>query len=176
MTFSIAEQVCMLVCVRVRLRVNDVFLIFLLNQFMIFLRYLHQVLKPGDLTPQLKPSYPYQTVGCVFNHKALFANCQSTDSVQLCVFDLQDKCCWKAMSEEALNSVCAPGSITFLPPVPTLCPSSLDAALASNQMELELRHLLAEHRKVGSSQKNYAECCVKKRVIFKGAIHKVLLE
>lgn len=152
----------MLVCVRVKIRVDDVLHIYLLNQLMIFLRYLHRVLKPDELTPQLKPSYPYQTVGCVFNHKALFANCQSTDSVQLCVFDLQDKCCWKAMSEEALNSVCAPGSITSLPPVPTLCPSSLDAALASNQMELELRYLLAEHRKVGSTPKRSALCCVKK--------------
>ncbi|XP_041963440.1 centrosomal protein of 76 kDa [Alosa sapidissima] len=110
-------------------------------------RYLHRLIDPDDLTSHPKPSYPYQTVGCVFNQKAFFANCQPTDSVPLCVFDLEDKSCWKAMSEEALNSVCASGSITSLPPVPTLCSSSLDPVQASNQMELELRHLLAEHRK-----------------------------
>lgn len=52
------------------------------------------------------------------------------------------------MSEEALKSVCAPGSTTSLPPVPPLCAPSLDAAAASNHLELEMRFLISEHRKV----------------------------
>lgn len=52
------------------------------------------------------------------------------------------------MSEDALKSVCAPGSTTSLPPVAPLCAPSLDPAAASNQLELEMRCLVAEHRKV----------------------------
>lgn len=52
------------------------------------------------------------------------------------------------MSEEALRSVCAPGATAALPPLPPLCAPSLDAAAASNQLELEMRLLVAERRKV----------------------------
>lgn len=52
------------------------------------------------------------------------------------------------MSEEALKSVCAPGATSSLPPVPPLCAPSLDAAAVSNQLELEMRFLVSEHRKV----------------------------
>lgn len=52
------------------------------------------------------------------------------------------------MSAEALKSVCAPGSTTSLPPLPPLCAPSLDPAAASNQLELEMRFLVSEHRKV----------------------------
>ncbi|CAL8338904.1 centrosomal protein of 76 kDa [Gadus morhua] len=112
-------------------------------------RYLHQAIDPDapPLAPQPKPSSPYRTVGCVFNHQSFLANCQPTDAVPLCVFDLQNPSRWKAMSEEALRSVCAPGSTTSLPPIPPLCASSLEPAAASNQLELEMRFLVAEHRK-----------------------------
>lgn len=61
---------------------------------------------------------------------------------------LQNPSRWKAMSEEALKSVCAPGTTTSLPPLPPLCASSLDPAATSNQLELELRFLVSEHRRV----------------------------
>ncbi|KAJ8288504.1 hypothetical protein COCON_G00011630 [Conger conger] len=86
-------------------------------------RYLHRPIDPD--APPLAPS----------------------PSPQLCVFDLRDGSRWKAMSEEALRSVCAPGSTTSLPPLPALCASHLDPAATANQLELELRHLVAEHRK-----------------------------
>uniref|UniRef100_A0A3P9DHW7 Centrosomal protein of 76 kDa n=1 Tax=Maylandia zebra TaxID=106582 RepID=A0A3P9DHW7_9CICH len=112
-------------------------------------RYLHRPIDPDapPLAPQPKPSYPYQTVGCVFNHQTFLANCQPSDAVELCVFDFQNQSRWKAMSEEALKSVCAPGSTTSLPPLPPLCSPSLDPAAASNQLELEMRYLVSEHRK-----------------------------
>ncbi|XP_064164700.1 centrosomal protein of 76 kDa [Anguilla rostrata] len=112
-------------------------------------RYLHRPIDPDapPLAPQPKPSHPYRTVGCVFNHEAFLANCQPSDAVELCVFDLRDGARWKAMSQEAVRSVCAPGSTTSLPPLPPLCASQLDPVAASNQLELELRHLLTEHRK-----------------------------
>lgn len=69
-------------------------------------------------------------------------------------FSLQNPSRWKAMSEEALRSVCAPGSTTSLPPLPPLCASSLDPAAASNQLELELRFLVSEHRRVNHNTKH----------------------
>lgn len=112
-------------------------------------RYLHQEIDPNapPLSPQPKPSSPYRTVGCVFNHRSFLANCQPSDAVELSVFDFQNPSRWKAMSEEALKSVCAPGTTTTMPPVPPLCAPSLDAAAASNQLELEMCYLVSEHRK-----------------------------
>ncbi|XP_017555926.1 centrosomal protein of 76 kDa [Pygocentrus nattereri] len=112
-------------------------------------RYLHQPKDPEapPLVPQPKPTYPYRTLGCVFNHKTFLANCQPSDSVELCVFDFTDSSRWKAMSEEAVRSVCAPGSTSSLPPTPPLCAPSVHPSEASNQLELEMRYLLAEHRK-----------------------------
>lgn len=100
------------------------------------------------MVPQPKSTYPYRTIGCVFNHKTFLANCQPSDAVELCVFDFADGSRWKAMSEEAIRSVCVPGSTSSLPPTPPLCSPSVLPSEASNQLELEMRYLLAEHRKV----------------------------
>uniref|UniRef100_A0A8C5GID0 Centrosomal protein of 76 kDa n=1 Tax=Gouania willdenowi TaxID=441366 RepID=A0A8C5GID0_GOUWI len=112
-------------------------------------RYLHRPIDPDapPLAPQPKRSSHYCTVGCVFNHQTFLANCQPSDAVELCVFDFQVESRWKAMSKEALKSVCAPGSTTSLPPLPPLCAPSLDPAAASNMLELEMRYLVSEHRK-----------------------------
>ncbi|CAL1610487.1 unnamed protein product [Knipowitschia caucasica] len=112
-------------------------------------RYLHQAIDPDapPLVQQPKPSHPYCTVGCVFNHQSFLANCQPSDAVELCVFDFQNQSRWKAMSDDALKSVCSPGSNTSLPPVPPLTAPTLDPAAVSNQLELELRYLISEHRK-----------------------------
>ena len=44
----------------------------------VFCRYPHVPVDPDDLPirPGLKPPYPYQTVGCIFNHEYFFANSQ----------------------------------------------------------------------------------------------------
>ncbi|XP_072251049.1 centrosomal protein of 76 kDa isoform X2 [Leuresthes tenuis] len=112
-------------------------------------RYLHRAIDPDapPLAHQPKPSSPYRTVGCVFNQQTFLANCQPSEAVELCVFDFQNPSRWKAMSDEALRSVCAPGSTTSLPPLPPLSAPSLEPAAASNQLELEMRYLISEHRK-----------------------------
>ncbi|XP_044282379.1 centrosomal protein of 76 kDa isoform X2 [Varanus komodoensis] len=112
-------------------------------------RYIHNPVKLDDppVVEQPKPLYPYRTIGCVFNHQKFFANCQPSDAVEVCVFDLHDESRWKPMSGEAIKSVCSPGATTVLPPFPPLCASTIDAAAASNDLELQLRILVMEHRK-----------------------------
>ncbi len=111
------------------------------------------------MVPQPKPTHPYRTLGCVFNHKKFLANCQPSDAVELCVFDFTNGSRWKAMSEEALRSVCAPGSTSSLPLTPPLCSPSVVPNEASNQLELEMRYLLAEHRKVTSNLPPKSNIC-----------------
>ncbi|XP_065524023.1 centrosomal protein of 76 kDa isoform X2 [Lathamus discolor] len=112
-------------------------------------RYIHRPIKPDDppLVEQPKPLYPYRTIGCVFNHQKFFGNCQPSDAVEVCVFDLHDESKWKPMSGEAIKSVCPPGSTSSVPPFPPLCDSTIDAPVASNEIELQLRLLVSEHRK-----------------------------
>ncbi|XP_062986599.1 centrosomal protein of 76 kDa isoform X3 [Elgaria multicarinata webbii] len=112
-------------------------------------RYIHNPIKPDDppIVEQPKPLYPYRTIGCVFSHQKFLANCQPSDAVEVCAFDLHDESKWKPMSGEAIKSVCSPGATTALPPFPPLCASAIDAAAASNELELQLRILVAEHRK-----------------------------
>lgn len=112
-------------------------------------RYVHKPVNPDDppLVEQPKPLYPYKTIGCIFNHQRFLANCQPSDSVDFCVFDLNDESRWKPMSEEAIKSICSPGSTISLPPFPPLCSALLDGATESNEIELQLRVLVTEHRK-----------------------------
>ncbi|XP_072902913.1 centrosomal protein of 76 kDa isoform X2 [Hemitrygon akajei] len=112
-------------------------------------RYVHQPVNPDDppLVEQPKRAYPYCSIGCLFNHQSFYANCQPSDTVELCHFDLNDESKWKPMSTEAIRSVCAPGSSISLPPFPPLCAPTIDAAVASNEIELALRGLISEHRK-----------------------------
>ncbi|KAM4687677.1 centrosomal protein of 76 kDa [Discoglossus pictus] len=112
-------------------------------------RYIHKPINPDDppIVEQPRPDYPYRTIGCIFNHQRFLANCQPSDAVEICVCDLNDESRWKPMSEEAIKSVCVPGSITSLPPFPPLCTSLVDAAAESNDIELQLRVLVSEHRK-----------------------------
>uniref|UniRef100_G1TAD6 Centrosomal protein of 76 kDa n=1 Tax=Oryctolagus cuniculus TaxID=9986 RepID=G1TAD6_RABIT len=112
-------------------------------------RYIHKPINPDEppLAEQPKPLYPYRTIGCVFNHQMFLGNCQPSDAVETCVFDLNDESKWKPMSEEAIKSVCAPGATTSLPPFPPLCASTIDASVTSNEIEMQLRLLVSEHRK-----------------------------
>lgn len=117
---------------------------------LIFFRYIHKPTNPDEppLAEQAKPLYPYRTIGCVFNHQMFLGNCQPSDAVETCIFDLNDESKWKPMSEEAIKSVCAPGATTSLPPFPPLCASTIDASVTSNEIEMQLRLLVSEHRKV----------------------------
>ena len=49
-----------------------------INHTFLFFRYKHIALSPDDPpgVAQPKPKHSYKTVGCVFNHQSLYANCQ----------------------------------------------------------------------------------------------------
>ena len=73
---------------------------------------------------------------------------QSSDAVEVCQFDLRNESLWKAMSEDAIRSVCMAGMIPVWPDLPPLCPSVVDPILVSNDLERELRVLVTSHRRV----------------------------
>ena len=108
-------------------------------------RYVHQAVNPEDgfEVARTKPKYPYKTVGCVFNHQSFYANTQVTDVVSMCEFDLPNSAHWKAMSEDAISSLCGAHG----PKLPPLCAPSLDFHLASNDLEEELRALIVQRRR-----------------------------
>ena len=73
---------------------------------------------------------------------------QSSDQVELSVFDLADDARWKSMSTDAVGSVCSKGNMPSWPTTPPLIGSILDGAVASNHLEHELRSLVYELRRV----------------------------
>lgn len=42
-------------------------------------------------------TWPYQSVGCVFNHQRLFANCQCDDSAFGTSYTLEDPALWREL-------------------------------------------------------------------------------
>jgi len=71
---------------------------------------------------------------------------QPTNLVHMCVFDISDGSRWKAMSDDAIRSVCDADWPSF----PPLSVSPLDSALISNELEHELRALITGHRRVAT--------------------------
>ncbi|CAL1548119.1 unnamed protein product [Lymnaea stagnalis] len=112
-------------------------------------RFIHEPINPNapPMDKLHRPSYPYKTVGCVFNHQSFFANSQPSDSVEVCQFNLHNEAHWKAMSRDAIISVCGPGACPTWPVPPPLSPSPLDTVLVSNDLEQQLRILVIEHRR-----------------------------
>jgi len=111
-------------------------------------RHQHQEINPHDppLAKQKQPSYQYRTVGCIFNHQAFYANSQPTDGVHVCAFDLSNKSAWKSMSADAIRSVCGSGLSPKLLGAVNLVPTNIDPILKSNDLEMELRSLVFDHR------------------------------
>ena len=66
----------------------------------------------------------------------------------MCVFDVSDASRWKAMSHDAIRSMCDVSASLDWPTFPPLSVSPLDSAAVSNQLEHELRSLVTQHRRV----------------------------
>ncbi|XP_013777512.1 centrosomal protein of 76 kDa-like isoform X2 [Limulus polyphemus] len=94
-----------------------------------------------DCSKTMKPKHPFKTVGCIFNHQSFFANCQPTDSIERCCFDLNDPSKWKSMSTDAIALIS-----TTIPSWPTMLASTIDVSKASLDLEEQLKVLITEHR------------------------------
>lgn len=90
--------------------------------------------------------HPYKTIGCVFNHRTIYANIQSLPDVDTCSFNVRDQSKWKAMSEDAINTVTSRSHVTTIPNAPSLCKPSWDASLVANDLESELKLILVRFR------------------------------
>lgn len=115
-------------------------------------RYQHSPILLDDLPhekSERKANHPYKTIGCLFNNNKFYANNQSLDRVDVCKFNLEEEGCWKKMSEESLEQASSPP----WPIIPPLVPSSIDSATASNDLEAELKIILADFRAVNFSFK-----------------------
>ncbi|CAL8097152.1 unnamed protein product [Calicophoron daubneyi] len=97
-------------------------------------RYVHQRGTP--------PAHPYQTVGCMYNHRSFYANIQPTDHLFHCCFDVNDSSSWRAMSSDVISSVVAYSAL----PLVALNPPYHKACELSDQVEIELRTFSSEWR------------------------------
>lgn len=88
----------------------------------------------------------YKTIGCVFNHRTIYANIQSLPNVETCSFTLCDQSKWKAMSEDAINTVTSRQHVTTVPQTIPICKSIWDPILLSNDLENELKLTLISFR------------------------------
>lgn len=111
-------------------------------------RFSHQSVDPGSHPGPIqlpRPSHPYRTIGCLFNHTTFLANIQPSDSLVTMQFNLKNPSHWKAMSREAIDGVRQGVAKVLLPPV-VLSGGNLDPVLLSTEVETKLRVCLVEHR------------------------------
>ena len=83
----------------------------------------------------------------IFNFYVFFF--QPSDMVEVCRMNLHNESLWKAMSQDAISSVCSQGTSPLWPALPPLCAPVLDFVMISNDLEQQLRILVRDHRRVG---------------------------
>ncbi len=89
--------------------------------------------------------------------KHFIQSLQALDNVDVCHFDFHNESHWKAMSADALRSVCGSAAVPGWPSLPPLCASAVDTTLLSNNLEYELRALVMQHRRVRGISQPLAE-------------------
>ncbi|KAG1656157.1 Centrosomal protein [Nymphon striatum] len=99
-----------------------------------------------QLSHHTKLPCSYSTIGCLFNHKSFYANCQPTDSVALCSFELENSSKWKSMSPEAIQSATCDKHKSI-----KILPSTIDCIQMSNDLEEEMKALIYQRRKCEES-------------------------
>ncbi|XP_029641125.1 centrosomal protein of 76 kDa-like [Octopus sinensis] len=112
------------------------------------LTYIHKPLDQNN--PPLAKKYahpmPYRTVGCIFNHYQFYANCQSSDAIEMCEFNVKVSSSWKSMSEDAIWSICEPSSCPLWPPLCPLRRNPFDTVKYSDLLEKQLCDLVVAYR------------------------------
>ncbi|CAL4061124.1 unnamed protein product, partial [Meganyctiphanes norvegica] len=96
-------------------------------------RYIHKV---GQ-----KVLHDYASVGCVFNNQKFYANCQTSDKVSFCSFNLEESCSWKGMSLNATATM-----TEKLPSFIPLIPPESDNVIWTTDFQIQLKTLIIEHR------------------------------
>ncbi|EDV29045.1 uncharacterized protein TRIADDRAFT_18537 [Trichoplax adhaerens] len=112
-------------------------------------RFNHNPINPDDppLKKQIKVDHPFKTIGSVFNHKSFYANCQPSDNVDCCYFELNKETKWKAMNEDVIKSNCENILVPSWATAPPLSPSKIDPVIISAELERELQSLITDYRK-----------------------------
>jgi centrosomal protein CEP76 len=107
-------------------------------------RYIHSIVDPYNLSfeKNIIVNHPYKTIGCLFNHKSFYANIQLLSNVDTCSFDLKDSSKWKAISQDAINTVNIPTQ--YFPP---LCENDINSEMVSNDLEIKIKALINDRRK-----------------------------
>lgn len=96
-------------------------------------RYIHKV---GQ-----KVLHDYATVGCVFNNLKFYANCQTSDKVSYCSFNLEESSSWKGMSVNATATM-----TERIPCLIPLMPPEKDNVKWTMDFQIHLKTLIIEHR------------------------------
>jgi len=111
------------------------------------IRYSHHIVNPNDppITKQPENKYNFKSIGCVYNHKSFYANCQPLDSVETCHFNFKNQSSWKRMTIEAIKSIAIYPNICR--PLPPLTTPTFDPILISNSLEHDLMKMISSHRK-----------------------------
>jgi centrosomal protein CEP76 len=81
----------------------------------------------------------YRRIGCMFDHRSLYANKQADDRVGRCSLDVEDDLCWKRMDERLTKP------LRRAAPPPLLAPR-ISEARAAEALETQLRRLVEAER------------------------------
>lgn len=87
-----------------------------------------------------KAPHRYCRIGCAFNHERFYANKQRNDMAEASSFDFANEALWKEMNPRLIAALPRPESVPLCPPV-------VNAARIADAIEVELRDLVAGHRK-----------------------------
>ncbi|KAH9600427.1 CEP76 [Trypanosoma melophagium] len=87
----------------------------------------------------LTDAHPYETIGCMFNHRSFYANIQQSDVVVTTSFDLDNEELWKPLN---------PLKLRMIPkyPNPPLLWVSCDSKNIENQLQTSLIREITEYR------------------------------
>lgn len=87
---------------------------------------------------------PYKTIDCVFNDKSFYANTQPSNSISKIKFQLGEPVLWKAVSEDAIQSMRASKDTSNMQIV--LNPNLIDPYHTAANLEHQLRRLIRDER------------------------------
>lgn len=89
----------------------------------------------------IRKSCRFSRVGCLFRHNRFYANIQTSDTADTCDYNLSNRSKWKAMDPARIQAL--PCVVRTIP----LCPPQINVLSAAEEMENEIKTIIALHRK-----------------------------